>query len=106
MTHRSTPRIAQVVALAAALFAAPVAASAATALVVNNRDDGPGSFRDAIARANDNPSIDTIQFLFTVGPSSSSRPSTTPGTQALTIHGDGATLDGSRSMTTAPSTSS
>ena len=66
MTHRSIPRIAQVVALAAALFAAPVAASAATALVVNNRDDGPGSFREAIERANANASITTIQFLFTV----------------------------------------
>ena len=67
MTHRSTPRIAQVVALAAALFAVPVAASAATALVVNNRDEGPGSFRYAIERANNDASIDTIQFLFTVG---------------------------------------
>ena len=96
VTHRSTPRIAQVVALAAALLAAPVAASAATALVVNNRDDGAGSFRAAIESANNNASIDTIQFLFTVGTVRLKSTVDYTGTQALTIHGAGATLDGSK----------
>ena len=95
MTHRSTPRIAPVVALAAALFAAPVAASAATAIVLNDRDDGPGSFRQAIERANANPSIDTIQFLFTVRTVHLKATVEYTGTQALTIHGNGATIDGS-----------
>ncbi len=95
MTHRSTPRVAQVVALAAALFAVPVAASAATALVVNNRDEGPGSFRHAIERANNNASIDTIQFLFTVRTVRLNSTVEYTGTQPLTILGNGATLDGS-----------
>ncbi len=95
MTHRSTPRIAQAVALAAALFAAPVAASAATALVLNNRDDGPGSFRHAIERANYNESIDTIQFLLTIRTVYLKSTVVYTGKQPLTIHGHGATIDGS-----------
>jgi hypothetical protein len=89
------PRLLWTLAVAAALSAVPAAASAATVLVINNRDDGPGSFRDAIRRANTNGNIDTVQFLFTVR---TIRLLTTVeyiGTQALVIYGNGATLDGS-----------
>ncbi|MGD9904624.1 MAG: hypothetical protein AB7U83_14255 [Vicinamibacterales bacterium] len=92
MIHRLT---APVLALALALpLAAPAAAVAATALVLNARNAGPGSFRDAVDRANGNPAITTIQFLPTVRTIRLTATVEFTGRQPLGIQGAGATLDG------------
>ena len=57
------------IALAVALVLSPgmvsigAAPAATTVFVTNSNDDGPGSFRRAIAAANGNPSIARVVFL-------------------------------------------
>jgi hypothetical protein len=72
------------------------AASPATVFVSNSNDDGPGSFRRAIATANADPRIARIQFLGHVSTIHLRRTIEFSGAQDLTIAGAGATLDGSR----------
>ena len=73
------------------LGAAPVG----KVVVVSNADDsGPGSFRDAINRANANPGIARIQFAGSVSVVILRQTVWFTGTQDLTIGGAGATLDG------------
>jgi hypothetical protein len=50
------------VALAAAMFGPAPIARAATFVVTNTNDSGPGSLRDAMTQANNNPGADTITF--------------------------------------------
>ena len=53
------PRVAVIAAL---IFLAPLAIRANTYLVNNTGDAGPGTLRQAIADANSNPGLDTINF--------------------------------------------
>lgn len=62
---------------------------AATFIVTNTADDGPGSLRDAITQANNNPGADTISFNIP-GPG----PHTIKPRSALPEIGDPLTLDG------------
>ncbi len=63
--------------------------------VINYNNDGPGSFRAAIAKANENPSVGRIEFPFRSGVVQLSEPVVYTGAQSLTIEGFRATLDGS-----------
>jgi hypothetical protein len=67
---------------------------AATAIVSNNHDSGPGSLRAAVAAANDDSSITTIQFQNGVGTIVAESTITYSGPQSLTIIAQGAILDG------------
>jgi hypothetical protein len=67
----------------------------AAAQVTTKADDGPGSFRAAVARANSDPSIGTIRFAAQLGTVKLSQPVTYSGAQALVIRGEGVRLDGS-----------
>jgi hypothetical protein len=69
-------------------------ASAATVLVVNDNDQGVGSFRRAIALANGNSAITEIRFLPGVNTVLLQSTVFFTGSQDLTIAGSGATLDG------------
>jgi hypothetical protein len=71
-------------------FAAP----AATVFVTNSHDSGPGSFRDAVEKANAYPSVTRIQFLGRVSTIELQQTVWFTGPQNLTITGNGATLDG------------
>lgn len=75
--------------------AASVSGDAATATVTTRADDGPGSFRRAIERANSNPSIGLIRFESGTGSIPLRQPIVYTGSQALTIDGAGAGLSGS-----------
>jgi hypothetical protein len=69
--------------------------SSSTVKVVNSDDAGPGSFRDAVEKANGNSRIQRIEFARWVGTISLATPVVFTGTQNLELHGSGATLDGS-----------
>ena len=81
--------------------ATPIPSTANTALVdadiiVSNSDDaGPGSFREAIAQASANASIQSIGFLPKVSTIHLESPITFTGAQGLTINGNKASIDGS-----------
>src|SRR5436853_2502187 len=47
---------------------APTASAANTLIVTNTNDSGPGSLRQAILDANNNPGLDTISFSIGSGP--------------------------------------
>jgi hypothetical protein len=88
--------------------ATPVGPSAANGafvdgdIIVSTSDDaGPGSFREAIAQASANASIQSIGFLPKVGKIHLESPVTFTGTQGLTINGNKATIDGSGAVGTA-----
>ena len=66
----------------------------AVARVTTRTDDGPGSLRQAVLRANTDPSVGTIRFDGGVGPIRLLQPVIYSGTQALVIRGEGAKLDG------------
>src|SRR5262245_55734354 len=70
------------------------AAHAATVEVVNSNNAGPGSFRDAIARANGSPSIRLIVINSSVDVIALQSTVFFTGKQPLTIEGNSATLDG------------
>jgi hypothetical protein len=72
------------------------AAASATVFVVDSSDDGAGSFRRAILAANGDPTITRVQFLGNVSTVHLRSTVEFGGSQALTINGSGATLDGSR----------
>jgi hypothetical protein len=74
----------------ATAFATP----AATVFVTNSHDSGPGSFRDAIDKANAHPAITRIQLLGRVSTIELQQTVWFTGPQNLTISGNGATLDG------------
>jgi len=63
--------------------------------VPTRADEGPGSFRQAVLRANADPSIGVIRFDRGLGPVRLLQPVTYSGTQAMVIRGEGARLDGS-----------
>jgi hypothetical protein len=71
-----------------------VAAPAATVFVSNSHDSGPGSFRDAIEKANANQAITRVQFLGRVSTIDLQQTVWFTGPQKLTIAGNGSTLDG------------
>ena len=62
--------------------------------VSNSRDAGPGSFRDAIAKASANPAIARVQFLGPVRTVALASTVEFTGAQALAIDGNNAALDG------------
>jgi hypothetical protein len=62
--------------------------------VVNDDDDGKGSFRWAIDQANADPSIERIEFRGQAGTVNLTSTVTYAGTQPLTIEGKDAVLDG------------
>jgi hypothetical protein len=64
-------------------------------VVTSSSDAGPGSFRDAIAQANANPSIATIAFLPNVNTIGLQSGIVFSGTQHLTINANQATVDAS-----------
>jgi hypothetical protein len=70
-------------------------ASSGAVLVSNNNDVGPGSFRDAIDRANADPGVAHIQFTGRVSVIALQQSVAFTGPQALRIDGNGATIDGS-----------
>ena len=72
------------------------AASADTVFVVNSKDSGPGSFRNAILLANGDPTISHVQFLAKVTKIFLTQKVEFAGAQDLSIVGNGATLDGSK----------
>jgi hypothetical protein len=92
--------LALVAALAAAVVtfvgagAAFATATAGTAVVTNANDSGPGSFRDAVRRANTDTSVRLIAFRPGLAPINLADPVVYTGSQALDIVGAGATLDG------------
>jgi hypothetical protein len=63
-------------------------------VVSNGRDFGPGSFREAINRANLSPSITLIQFVGRASIITLHQTVWFTGSQDLTIVGNGSTLDG------------
>jgi hypothetical protein len=69
--------------------------SPGAAHVTNNNAAGPGSFAEAVQRANNDASIHRIQFAPNVGTVVVAQPVVFTGGQALAIQGSGATLDGS-----------
>ncbi len=80
---------------ALSIFGFAPAAAAVTIPVTSNADAGPGSFRDAIASANGDPSIDSVAFdaaLGTITLSIVNGPVAYTGSQALTILGADATI--------------
>ncbi|MBA3260695.1 MAG: hypothetical protein H0T68_14675 [Gemmatimonadales bacterium] len=68
--------------------------AAGAAQVTTNADAGPGSFRRAVDRANENPAIGQIRFHAGLGTIALRRPIVFSGSQALTIDATGASLDG------------
>ena len=66
-----------------------VAAPAATVFVSNSHDSGPGSFRDAIDKANANHAITRVQFLGRVSTIDLQQTVWFTGPQNLTIAGNG-----------------
>lgn len=88
-----------VVALGAALYvsvgAASAAASASTVVVSNSSDSGPGSFREAVRKANSDSTVGRIVFRGGLSPIALNDPVVFTGGQSLDIVGTGATLDGS-----------
>ncbi len=64
-----------------------------TAYVTNNNDAGAGSFRAAVALANGNPSVRTIEFSSRVRTINLASTVTFSGPQDLEIDGDDAVLD-------------
>ncbi len=91
MIHCPSPlyRFAAVLTLA---LAAPAAAAADTVFVTTARNAGPGSFRQAIERANGDPEVTTVLFRGVRTVLLQSAVEFT-GAQDLTILGNGATLD-------------
>jgi hypothetical protein len=88
-----------VITLALALSETVLAGAAvpATTVFVSNADDaGPGSFRDAIDRANADPAIAHVQFRGGVGVVGLQASVVFTGTQNLTISGRGAVIDGAK----------
>jgi hypothetical protein len=77
-------------------LAAGIAAAAPgqRVLVSNANDAGPGSFRDAVERANAEPAIDRIQFTPGTGTVALLQTVEFSGGQSLAIDGSGAVLDG------------
>jgi Right handed beta helix region len=65
-----------------------------TVRVTRSADDGPGSFRQAIEKANDDPSIRRIQLDAGLGSIRLATPLTYSGSQALVINGEGVRLVG------------
>ena len=90
--------VALVLALALAFTVVSVGAtSPATVFVLNSNDDGPGSFRRAVALANAADSgVTRIQFLGSVSTIYLRKKVEFTGAQSLTISGASATLDGSK----------
>ena len=72
------------------------AAFADTVYVVNSKDSGPGSFRNAILVATGDPTIDRVVFLGKASTIFLTQKVEFSGTQDLSIVGNGATLDGSK----------
>ena len=64
-------------------------------IVTSSNDDGPGSFRDAIAQANGNVAIQSIGFHPSVHTIHLQSGITYGGTQDLIVNANGSTLDGS-----------
>jgi hypothetical protein len=92
VTHSSSPMFRFTAVLALAL-AAPAAAAADTVFVTNARNAGPGSFRQAIERANADPEVTTVMFRGGVRSVFLQSAVEFSGGQDLTILGNGATLD-------------
>ncbi len=89
--------VALVLALALAFTVVSVGAtSPATVFVLNSNDDGPGSFRRAVALANADSGVTRIQFLGSVSTIYLRKKVEFTGAQALTISGANSTLDGSK----------
>lgn len=63
--------------------------------VTTRADDGPGSFRQAVLKANTDPSIGVIRFDRGLGSVRLLQPVTYSGAQAMVIRGEGARLEGS-----------
>ena len=70
------------------------AAPPSKVFVFNSNDTGPGSFRDAIDRANVNPSISRVEFLWSVSTIVLHHTVFFTGVQDLAIDGNRAILDG------------
>jgi hypothetical protein len=83
-----------VVAVLMTVIGAAAAQAATFEVVVNSNDDGPGSFRRAIAKANSSPSIRRIVINRSVNVIALQSTVFFTGKQELTIEGNGATLDG------------
>src|SRR5687767_14358743 len=96
MPVRPALRIVLVTVLITIIGAAAARADTAVA-VVNSNDDGPGSFRRAIARANSSSSIRRIVMGAAVDVIALQSTVFFTGKQELTIVGNGATLDGTNS---------
>jgi hypothetical protein len=73
-------------------FAVSLAGS--RAMVTTNADAGPGSFRQAMLDANADPAVTLIHLAPALGTIAVTSPVVFSGSQALTIHGAGAELDG------------
>jgi hypothetical protein len=82
---------------------APGSAQAATANVTSGADDGPGSFRAAVAAANLDPSIDRIRFARNLDVDLLSSVEYI-GSQDLAIDGNGGTISGAGVVPAAAST--
>jgi hypothetical protein len=76
-------------------FSITTQASSGAALVSNDNDTGPGSFRDAIAQANADDGVTHVQFTGSVSAIALRQTVIYTGAQPLTIDGNSATLDGS-----------
>ena len=76
------------------IIGAAAGQAATVEVVVNSNDDGPGSFRGAIAKANSSPSIRRIVINRSVNVIALQSTVFFTGKQELTIEGNGATLDG------------
>ncbi|HEY6508671.1 MAG TPA: hypothetical protein VIY56_11710 [Vicinamibacterales bacterium] len=70
-------------------------AASGAVVVFNSNDSGPGSFRAAIARANTDRAVTQIQLAGRVSVIALQQTVNFTGAQSLTIHGNGAVLDGS-----------
>lgn len=70
-----------------------VVESASTAVVRSTADDGPGTLRAALARANASTDVRVIQFVEGLGTIRLSSPLEYRGTQPLAIHGVDAVID-------------
>ena len=66
-----------------------------TVSVTNALDAGPGSFRNAVQQANNDPSVRRIRFDRNIGTIQLASTVTYTGAQTLLIEGSGATLDAS-----------
>jgi hypothetical protein len=73
---------------------ADLSSSGASVRVTTKADDGAGSFRQAVLKANTDPSIGTIRFDRGLGPIRLFQPIVYSGNQALVIRGEAARLDG------------